>query len=206
LMELDLDSSLLKLKLDSVYGMLLHNANDALKTGSDKLFGRFEKLKQQGKVRKIGVSIYDHEQLQSIINNHNIDLVQVPFNILDRRLIDLDMFTTLKKKKVEIHVRSIFLQGLLLMDRENMPCKFHRWNGLWKIWHEWLSDNHLTALEATVRYVNSIEGISKILVGVNSKDHLEGIIDASHGELPDIPVELSTNDILLLNPSYWGEL
>ena len=92
------------------------------------------------------------------------------------------------------------------MFERNRPSKFKRWSVLWKIWHEWLNDNQITALEATIRYAVSIPEISKVLVGVDTQDQLKEIIVASDGVLPNIPTELFTNDADLLNPSNWGGL
>jgi aryl-alcohol dehydrogenase-like predicted oxidoreductase len=202
----DLNQSLQSLKQKRIYGVLVHNANDLLKSGADKIVHQLEILKKQGLISKIGVSIYDHEQLQIILNNFDIDLVQLPFNILDGRLIDSGIFRMLQNKGVEVHARSVFLQGLLLVDEQSRPSKFDRWKGLWKIWHEWLNDNQITALEATIRHAISMPEISKVLVGVDTKDQLEEIIIASNGSLPNVPKELFVNDADLLNPTNWGKL
>jgi hypothetical protein len=165
-----------------------------------------EILKKQGLISKIGVSIYDHEQLQMIINNFDIDLVQLPFNILDNRLVDSGVLSLLDKLNVEIHARSVFLQGLLLMTKQNRPKQFDPWESIWKLWHEWLNDNKITALEATIRHVISVPEITKVLVGVNSKDQLRDIIEVSDGNLPSIPEGILTNDLNLLNPVNWSAL
>ena len=198
--------SLENLKQDSIYGVLIHNADDLLKPGAEKLFDQLQKLKQLEKIFKIGVSVYNHNQLQFILNNFDIDLVQLPFNILDRRMLNNGMFAELKKKDIDVHVRSIFLQGLLLMSKQNRPEKFNRWSSLWKIWHEWLNDNRITALEASIRYALSIKEISKVIVGVDTKEQLEQILIASDGIPPKVPSELYTNDVDLLNPSNWKKL
>lgn len=202
----DFHHSLKHLKQDSVYGVLVHNADDLLKPGSEKLFDQLQELKQAEKIVKIGISVYDHSQLQSILDNFDMDLVQLPFNILDRRMIDSGMLAKLREKDIEVHARSIFLQGLLLMFERNRPSKFKRWSVLWKIWHEWLNDNQITALEAAIRYAVLIPEISKVLVGVDTQDQLKEIIVASDGVLPNIPTELFTNDADLLNPSNWSGL
>jgi len=202
----DFYRSLKNLKQDNIYGVLVHNANDLLKPGAEKLFKQLQELKQEEKIVKIGVSVYSHNQLQSILDSFDIDLVQLPFNILDRRMIESGMLSDLHAKGVEVHARSVFLQGLLLMSEQNRPEKFNRWNGLWRIWHEWLNDNQLTALEAAIRYAISMPEISKILVGVDTKDQLKEIITASNGILPNMPTELYTNDANLLNPTNWGKL
>jgi aryl-alcohol dehydrogenase-like predicted oxidoreductase len=202
----DFYRSLKNLKQDNIYGVLVHNANDLLKPGAEKLFKQLQELKQAEKIVKIGVSVYNHNQLQSILDSFDIDLVQLPFSILDRRMIESGMLSDLHAKGVEVHTRSVFLQGLLLMSEQNRPEKFNRWNGLWRIWHEWLNDNQLTALEAAIRYAISMPEISKILVGVDTVNQLKEIVIASSGALPDIPPEMFTNDVDLLNPSNWGKL
>jgi len=202
----DLNRSLQALNQSSVYGLLVHNADDLLKSGASKLFEQLESLKQQGLVSKIGVSVYTGNQLQKIIDRFEIDLVQLPFNILDKRLIDSGILHKIHNQGIEVHARSIFLQGLLLMSEQSRPKKFDRWNDLWKLWHEWLIDNKLTALEATIRHAIAIPEISKVLVGVDSKDQLRDIIHATDGDLPSIPEELFTYDTDLLNPANWSAL
>lgn len=202
----DFHHSLKDLKKDSVYGVLIHNADDLLKPGAEKLFEKLQELKQAEKIVKIGVSAYNHSQLQSILDNFDIDLVQMPFNILDRRMINSGMLAKLRTKGIEVHARSVFLQGLLLMSEQNRPNKFNHWSGLWRIWHKWLDDNQITALEATIRHAISMPEISKVLVGVDTLDQLKEIVMASTGILPDTPPEMFTNDADLLNPSNWGKL
>jgi aryl-alcohol dehydrogenase-like predicted oxidoreductase len=199
----DFNQSLQSLKQSSIYGILVHNADDLLKPGADKIVKQLQSLKEQGVISKVGVSVYTGDQLQSVMNNIDIDLVQLPFNILDRRLIDNGMLRKLTAQGIEVHARSIFLQGLLLMNKNSRPDYFSRWNELWKFWHEWLVDNKITALEATIRYVISITEISKILVGVDSKVQLQEIIQATSGIIPTIPEELLIDDTDLLNPVNW---
>jgi len=206
LLKKDFSCSLMDTRQESFYGVLVHNANDLLKPGAEKLYDHLKELKQAEKIEKIGVSVYEYSQLQSVLDNFDIDLVQLPFNILDRRMIDSGMLGKLCRSNIEVHARSVFLQGLLLMSKKNRPDKFKRWNGLWKIWHEWLNDNQITALEVTIRYAMSIPEISKVLVGVDTTDQLEEIVIASLGLLPGIPTEVYTNDADLLNPSNWGKL
>jgi aryl-alcohol dehydrogenase-like predicted oxidoreductase len=121
-------------------------------------------------------------------------------------MIDSGMFEILSKKKIEIHSRSVFLQGLLLMNSHSRPKKFAQWNKLWTLWSEWLNDNNLSALEASLRYAISVSEISNILVGVETKKQLKEIFEASSGYLPEIPYELCSDDELLLNPSNWDKL
>ena len=198
--------SLTFLNKSSVNGLLIHNINEIKCSNFNTLFKELTELKRQGLIDKIGFSTYTLEQVDFLLENFDFDLIQVPFNIIDNRLIQGGQLKTLNNKGVEVHARSVFLQGLLLMAKQNRHNYFKRWDALWKIWHEWLNDNQLTALEATTRYAVSMSGISKVLVGVDNVYQLEEIISASTGVLPKIPNELFTNDIDLLNPSNWSKL
>lgn len=202
----DFNNSLLNLKCDNIYGLLVHNANDLLKPGAEKLIERLVEYRNKGKLLKFGVSVYDPAQLKNILNLFELDLVQLPLNILDNRMVETEMLTVLNQKGIEVHARSVFLQGLLLMNSKDRPKKFDRWNKHWNIWHQWLEDNKLTALEATIRYVVSFPEISKVFVGVDTLHQLKDIYEASKGFLPDVPRELSSDSSDLLNPFNWDSL
>jgi len=203
LLNRDFDNSLKDLKLDSLYGLLIHNADDLMKPGASKIIEFIQNLKKTKKIKKIGVSIYENKHLSFALENFDIDLVQLPLNIFDRRLIDNGMLKLLGQKGLEVHARSIFLQGLILMENSSRPRKFDRWDNLWKSWSEWLNDNKISPLEASIRYAMSFSEISKVLVGIDSVNQLIEIMNAASGVLPPIPNELYTDDSLLLNPSNW---
>ncbi|MCH2495113.1 MAG: aldo/keto reductase [Dehalococcoidia bacterium] len=202
----DLNQSLKLLKRNSLYALLVHHGEDLLRPGGEIIFNKLQILKDKGLVSKIGVSAYIDNQLINIIDRFDIDIIQLPMNILDRRLIDNGLLNKIYSKGIEIHTRSIFLQGLLLMDPKKRPKIFDRWSNLWKIWDEWLYDNKLSALQATLIYMISLPEISRVLVGVDNKDQLQNIIKALKGNIPNIPKELSINDPDLLNPGNWSNL
>lgn len=199
----DLHKSLKLLKQKSLYAFLVHHGEDLLKPGGEIIFNQLQTLKNQGLVNKIGISAYIDNQLIEIIDRFDIDIIQLPMNILDSRLIENGLLNKIYSKNIEIHTRSVFLQGLLLMDLDKRPKYFERWSRLWKFWYEWLADNKLSPLEASIRYMISKPEISRVLVGVDNRDQLQSIINAVDGNLPPIPEELSTNDPDLLNPGNW---
>ena len=199
----DLDHSLKLLKQKSLYAFLVHHGEDLLKPGGEMIFNKLQILKEQGLVKKIGFSAYIDNQLIKIIERFDIDIIQLPMNILDNRLINNGLLNKLYSRGIEIHTRSVFLQGLLLMDMDKRPKYFDRWSNLWKFWYEWLTDNKLSPLEASIRYMISKPEISRVLVGVDNKEQLKNIINASDGNVPTIPEELKTDDPDLLNPGNW---
>ena len=146
----DLDHSLKLLKQKSLYAFLVHHGEDLLKPGGEMIFNKLQILKEQGLVKKIGFSAYIDNQLIKIIERFDIDIIQLPMNILDNRLINNGLLNKLYSRGIEIHTRSVFLQGLLLMDMDKRPKYFDRWSNLWKFWYEWLTDNKLSPLEASI--------------------------------------------------------
>ena len=185
----DLNQSLKLLKRNSLYALLVHHGEDLLRPGGEIIFNKLQILKDKGLVSKIGVSAYIDNQLINIIDRFDIDIIQLPMNILDSRLIDNGLLNKIFSKGIEIHTRSVFLQGLLLMDIDKRPKYFERWSRLWKFWYEWLADNKLSPLEASIRYMISTPEISRVLVGVDNKDQLQKIINAVDGNLQPIPEE-----------------
>ena len=132
--------------------------------------------------------------------------MQAPFNILDRRLVTSGWLARLYQAGTEVHIRSVFLQGLLLMDEANRPEKFNCWQPLWDEWRSWLIDHESTPLQACLGFAQSQPEISRIVLGVDSLQHLKGIIAASHLDSIAFPESLECIDKALVNPAGWEEL
>lgn len=197
------DGSLKRLGVDSLYALLLHRPVQLLERMGEELYRSLCEQKARGVARRIGISIYSSDELDGLPHKMAFDLVQVPFNIIDRRLSASGWLDRLHARGAEIHARSVFLQGLLLMKPGERPVRFHKWQKLWDAYDGWLVDNDLTPLQACLRYVASRPEISRILVGVDSAEQLSEILTAAEGTLPAIPESLGTNDVNLVNPSKW---
>jgi len=199
--------SLHRLGQSSVYGLLLHRAQQLAGPDGKTLARALHALKDDGLVRKIGVSIYSPAELDAAMPVCRPDLIQAPFNVVDRRLVTSGWLDRLHGEGVEIHVRSAFLQGLLLMPRADVPQKFSPWNDLWDRWHTWLADHRdMSAVQACLAYPLSFKQIDRVVVGVDTAAQLEQLMVAeavaSAIDLPD----LACNDERLINPSHWNSL
>lgn len=195
-------SSLDDLKLGSLYGLLLHDANQLLSRRGEEIYKALSESKTEGDANKIGISIYDFSVLETLLEYYDFDLIQVPFNVFDNRLLECSWLNS-SNKKFEVHVRSIFLQGILLSSPNSFPKKFAKWRHLFSRWWEWLSDNHLSPLQGCIRYVYNQPYVDKIVVGVDSLSQMIEIIECNK-EIP-LPTfnDISTNDLQLINPSLW---
>ncbi|MGL1930807.1 MAG: aldo/keto reductase [Desulfotalea sp.] len=200
------NDSLERLKIDKLYGLLLHRPYQLKGKNAKKIIRSLQQLKEKGLVQKIGISIYDPEELDALDFLCDLDIVQAPFNILDHRLIHSGWLDRLHSQGVEVHARSIFLQGLLLMGKEARPLKFHRWQEMWSLWDKWLVDTGLTPLQACVRYVMKFAQINKVLIGVDTLQQLTEIIKSTDGIIPQVPDAFDISDQDLVNPAKWDAL
>lgn len=195
--------SLRRLRLKRLYGLLLHRPQQLLEPRGSDLYRALQRLRTDGLVLKIGVSVYDPQELDDLCSRYQLDLVQIPFSVLDRRFLDSGWLARLSEYGTELHVRSVFLQGLLLMDPSARPSAFDRWAPLWDRYDDWIKRTGLTRLEACLRYALSFPEISKVIIGVDSVDHLTACVDASHGTAPEIGDAFATDESELLNPARW---
>ena len=170
----ELQDSLEKLKLDSVYGLLAHNAEELI--NSNELWERFIGYKEQGVVEKIGVSVYNSEQVDKILNKYNIDIIQLPINIYDQRLLQSGHLKKLKDRGVEIHARSVFLQGLLLMDYSELPEYFAPIREVFRCYEEYLDVCCISKIEAALGFVCSLDVIDSVVCGVNNVKQFEELL------------------------------
>lgn len=204
--ENELSGSLERLGVSRLHALLLHRPEQLLGSHGQELYETLRMLREQGVVEKIGVSIYEPAELERLVSHMKFDLVQAPFNLLDRRLIETGWLTRLHESGIELHVRSIFMQGLLLMSPESRPSKFNRWSGIWQTWEKWLSQTGQTPLQACLRYALSFPEISRIVLGVDNQEQLQEIICAADEVYLSPPVNLHCSDVELLNPSLWNRL
>ena len=200
-----MQSSLTRMNLQTAYGLLVHDTSQLFGSNGSKLAEAMLSLKKQGLVHKIGVSAYGPDEVASVFQKFQIDIIQVPFNVFDRRMLTSGWLQRLNDAGIEIHARSIFLQGLLLLKINEVPENFKKWGSLISFWHKWLEQNNSTALETCLHYPLSLPQIDRVIVGVDNNDQLKEIIEAFNPRnRPFIFPDISCDDELLLNPSNWS--
>lgn len=199
-------ASLTRLGVSAVYGLLLHRPQQLLEQDGKALYETLQELKDAGQVQKIGVSIYDPDELELLTSQYHFDLVQAPFNLIDRRLHTSGWLQRLKHEGVEIHTRSAFLQGLLLMPLAAIPTQFAIWADLWNKWHDWLSRCNVSAAQASLAFPLSFPEIHRVVVGADSVKHLEQILNAVAGVALDGLPDLQCDSEDLINPARWRRL
>lgn len=199
--------SLQKLKQSAVYGLLIHNAKDLLSTHGNVLWRAMQELRDAALVEKIGVSVYSPEQLDAVLQSYCIDLVQVPVNLLDQRMIQRGHLRKLKDLGIEIHSRSAFLQGLLLMDPTTLSRYFSPARHRLIEYHQLLKDRGIKPSQAALDFVCGIIEIDAVIVGVNDARQLKELCASiGIGEL-NFNINFTSfaiDDEKLINPSFWN--
>jgi len=198
--------SLERLKVSSLYGLLLHRADQLLERRGGELYRSMVRMKHLGLVQKIGISIYSPRELDLIVPLYSLDLVQAPFNLIDRRLRSSGWMARLKDCGVEVHVRSVFLQGLLLMDCKELPPKFLRWSHLWSTWNEWIVDGDIARVNACLGFALAQPEIDRIVVGTDNLTQLKQLINAAEQSSFSKFPAIACDEEDLINPVRWNNL
>ena len=190
-----------KLKISKIDTMLIHDEENVinLKIGK-KIFNSLEELKKNKLIKNIGCSIYDSYKIKKIINCYNFDLVQCPFNILDTRIYSSGLAEILHKKNIKLHLRSIFLQGLLLKSSK-LPKKFKN-NKILQSFDKWLANNNKNNINVCLSFVSKFN-FDKLIVGVSNLKQFQEIIDRSKNLTNELPEFIIKNNNKLIDPRKW---
>ena len=204
--EKEINSSLKRLNQKKVYGVLLHNTKDLCGIHGSAIYDALLKLKEKNLISKIGISIYSPDELDEVIPKFKIDIVQSPFNVFDTRLQDSGWMKELYDMNIEIHTRSTFLQGLLLMDEEKIPSKFSKWKSLFNSWNVEIANKNITKMEACLQFSCSLKEIDKVIFGVDNLKQFKEVMDYNFLNYSYNLNNFSSTDESLINPSKWDTL
>ena len=190
-----IQESLESLKRKRIYALLIHRENDILKPGFEELYSHLLKLKMNGTVKKIGFSSYEPKIAEKILKKINLDIVQVPLNILNQSFLQKNILKVFKKKKIEIHARSVFHQGILAenenalkLDIENEKKK--KIENLLIV----LNQKNYSLFEAAIWFIKQIKEIDVAIFGVHNLDQLQ-MIHKSYFNSDDLALNLRNLNI-----------
>jgi aryl-alcohol dehydrogenase-like predicted oxidoreductase len=198
LIRTSIGKSLIRLQIDTIETLFLHDESNLLHEDGEQLFSILQKLLSEGLVREIGVSVYTYEKLAANCTLFpQLGAYQVPENICDRRLLTNELIKEIADLNKSVTVRSIFLQGLLLMESYEIPdnlieCK-PSVESLKRVAELWGVSN----IDLCVSYARSLDWCSGILVGVDNLTQLKKIVDSDfvlpenwQEFVPPVPEEL----------------
>jgi aryl-alcohol dehydrogenase-like predicted oxidoreductase len=203
-----IESSLMKMNIQSIETCLLHNPLDMV-SHNGKVLESLVRIKNEGLVKKIGVSVYSPKEVEQVISLGCFDSIQIPINILDHRLINSGLLIQLVKNNIEISARSIYLQGLIFLNPHKLPPNLQNAR---KPLEKLLEISHYTGLsnsELAMLFIRDLPEISKIIIGCETINQLKlnlkimtlpvlenQVVKEIHHNFKDIPEEI-------LNPTNW---
>ena len=199
----EISKSLIKLKINKIYGVLIHDYKDLLGKNGKKYLLSLQELKRRNIIKNIGISVYEPQEIKKIWNFWKPDIIQIPFNPIDNRILESGWFNILKKFKVKIYARSIFLQGLLINEDSSFKI-----NKNYKIilnkYKNWCLRNNISLMQGCLHFVKQFKKIDYLVVGFNNYNQLKEIIDVFKEKQIIIPRKFSTNKINLIDPRKWN--
>ncbi|MFZ5556231.1 MAG: aldo/keto reductase [Pseudomonadota bacterium] len=196
--------SLGRLRQPRVYALLVHHAQDLLAADAERLVEMMQDLKAQGHIERFGVSVYNKKEIDAILERHRVDLIQLPLNVLDQRLLESGTLARLRAKGIEVYARSVFLQGLLLMNPDSLAGHFKAAaEPLIKL-RAFARKHGRTVLETALQFAADRPEVDCAIVGVLRQRELEEIVAASRARsVAEDYSGLALHDDFILNPARW---
>ncbi len=146
---------------------------------------------------KLGCSGYEAQEIAMLHRQHGLDFIQLPGNAWDQRVLDCPIGTS------EVHLRSCFLQGLLLMPFEQAAVRLPAAVPALRRWHAWLCHRALSPVSGALSVVKAFSGVTHCLVGVEDTAQMAEIAQAWHDSPPIEARELQEADLSLIDPRQW---
>ena len=202
------EASLKRLRVPRLSGLMLHAPDDLLGPHGLAIARGLQRARDAGLAERIGLSVYSPEQLDALVDRLPLEIVQIPANVFDRRFAETGWLDRLVAEGVQVHARSIFLQGLLLMPAASVPSKFAPYRPLIDRWHTWLAGESAGAspVQSCLSHVASYESIARLVVGADSLAQLQDIIAAAAATPLRAPAPLASPVTPLINPAQWHAL
>ncbi len=195
-----------RLRTDRLHGLLLHRAADLARPGWEIIVEALDEVKTRGWAGLVGASVYGDKELQLVESRFTPGLVQAPFNVLDTRLLLSPVFRRLKSAGAEVHARSVFLQGLLLMQPSALPTFFAPLQATLASLRASWAEAGCDPLAACLGHVMGLSDIDVAVVGVNSLAELREIHQAAARGAGRTNAAASIGqgiDAKYLDPSRW---
>ena len=205
LLKKTLKESLKKLGRNKIYGLLVHHSKDLTRPSSNYLIDALHDLKESKLVDRIGASFYTSDEIDDVLTLFEPDIVQIPLNIVDQRLIKSGHLRLFKRNNIEVHARSIFLQGALLTKPWDLPPFFNDVKQHFVRVLDFANENGLNQLELCTCFALMQTDVDSMIIGITKASELKQILIAVE-KLKNKKLntkELAITDTKYIDPSKW---
>ncbi len=199
-----INQDLQELSVASLYAYLFHNLKDLEEFAKEKF--TLWKLKEKGLLQKIGVSLYTNEEVEYVLQKYPfVELIQIPFNILDNYNLRKEVLLKMKDKNIEVHTRSVYLQGVFFMN--TLPPQLQGLSPYINTLKSLAEKYNLSLQEIALNYVLSQKLIDKVLIGVDNAEqlleNLQSVRKTEASITEEINKSIFVREKKLLNPANW---
>jgi len=199
---MQVDASLARLNCKSLDALLLHRPQDLVEQHGPELYAAISSLKIKKIIQRFGISIYAPDELDGIIGKFDIDVVQAPLNVFDRRI--LGVIDQLTARNIEVHVRSVFLQGVLIASPKDRPQRFQPWSEHFSRFDTWVHSTGVSAMACCLAFALQQTGVAKLVIGTTSAESLTEIMNSIPNMHLEVPADLQSSIEQLIDPRVWS--
>ena len=199
-----LESNLKILNTEYYHGYMIHNFKDLKKY--PEIYEQLKNAKTRGYINNIGISLYEEYEIIDILENYHFDFIQVPFNLLDNEKSKRDILKRAKNKKIDIHARSIFLQGLFFTPEHKFSEQLKPLNKYIKKIIKIAKANRTDLETLAIQYPIKKDYIDKIIIGVHNLNQFDKNIKILKSDIyiPEDEIErIDIEEKELLKPYNW---
>ncbi len=196
--------SLARLRRTHLEVVMVHRPADLSGEAGAEIWNTLRSLRDAGRIGRIGVSVYNGREIDALLARYPLEVIQLPLSLLDQRLLSSGHLDLLHSRGVAIHLRSIFLQGVLLQEHA-LPEHLAPLRPVLSKLHRELDSRGLRPLQAALGFARSLPRVEGVVIGVDGIPQLDQVLECWNGEpVPDLDWgAYAVTDEALLDPSRW---
>ena len=203
--EAEVRATLVRLKLTKARAVVVQSASDLFAPAGQALWDRLKKLRDEGLFDQIGVCAYASDDPAGVARRFKPDLLQAPASLLDQRLLLDGSLMAVREMGIEVHLRSIFLNGLLFLPPDRVPAQLKGAAGRLSRARRMIAEGRSDPLQAALGFALSRPEADAVIVGASSAAELAAVIAAASSPPPDLDWdEMAIDDPIALDPHRWA--
>lgn len=204
--KIDNDIKIFKKNFNSntINTLFFHDRRQIFEKNIKNIVDYMSELKKKKIIKKFGFSIYNKYELKKILNHFSPDVIQVPGNVFDQRFLNKKEINILKKKNIEIQIRSIFLQGASL--KRGLTLKDKKSSKILKSYWKKIDKLNLSTLDYNINFLKKFERFVKFIVSFENEIQFKDLVVGFKRKDKNYNNGFKTNYKKLINPYLWQKI
>ena len=203
--ETEVRASMTRLRLTKARAVVVQSASDLFAPSGQALWDRLKRLRDEGLFDQVGVCAYASDDPVGVARRFKPDLIQAPASLLDQRLLLDGSLMAVRDMGIEVHLRSIFLNGLLFLPPDRVPAQLKGAAGRLSRARRMIAEGRSDPLQAALGFALSRPEADAVIVGASSAAELAAVIAAASSPPPDLDWdEMAIDDPIALDPDRWA--